>query len=156
MSAVVKYDETQHPVRVQRKRTRGWKMPPNTVYVGRPTVYGNEFKAGDIHPYALPGNLTTPADVAKMTIDAQGAVDLYRLGVATAGLLLGERPAFPELRGKNLACWCALDQPCHADVLLELANARSSNLADALTLKPDSQVELSKSSSPPPNKGEGE
>ena len=26
------------------------------------------------------------------------------------------------LRGKNLACWCPLDQPCHADVLLELAN----------------------------------
>lgn len=41
--------------------------------------------------------------------------------------LPGERPealrgALPELRGKNLACWCALDQPCHADVLLELAN----------------------------------
>lgn len=29
----------------------------------------------------------------------------------------------PFLRGKNLACWCALDQPCHADVLLEVANA---------------------------------
>lgn len=28
-----------------------------------------------------------------------------------------------DLRGKNLACWCALDKPCHADVLLELANA---------------------------------
>ena len=27
-----------------------------------------------------------------------------------------------ELRGKNLACWCSLDQECHADVLLELAN----------------------------------
>lgn len=28
-----------------------------------------------------------------------------------------------ELRGRDLACWCPLDQPCHADVLLELANA---------------------------------
>jgi hypothetical protein len=27
-----------------------------------------------------------------------------------------------DLRGKNLACWCPLDQPCHADVLLEIAN----------------------------------
>jgi hypothetical protein len=27
-----------------------------------------------------------------------------------------------ELRGHDLACWCPLDQPCHADVLLELAN----------------------------------
>lgn len=35
-------------------------------------------------------------------------------------------PKFPDLldglRGKNLACWCDLDQPCHADVLIELAN----------------------------------
>jgi hypothetical protein len=36
------------------------------------------------------------------------------------------RAAREELAGKNLACWCALDQPCHADVLLELANADSS------------------------------
>jgi hypothetical protein len=28
-----------------------------------------------------------------------------------------------QLGGKNLACWCPIDQPCHADVLLELANA---------------------------------
>jgi hypothetical protein len=113
------------PVRIQRQRTKGWRMPPNTVYVGRPTVYGNDYKAGDIHPYALPENLTTPADVKAMTIDAQGAVDLYRLAVATAGVMTGRTPAFPELRGKNLACWCAHDQPCHADVLLELANAPS-------------------------------
>ena len=31
---------------------------------------------------------------------------------------------FEELRGKNLACWCPLGSPCHADVLLELANKR--------------------------------
>lgn len=30
-----------------------------------------------------------------------------------------------ELCGKDLACWCPLDQPCHADVLLELAAQRS-------------------------------
>ena len=27
-----------------------------------------------------------------------------------------------DLAGKDLACWCPLDRPCHADVLLELAN----------------------------------
>jgi hypothetical protein len=31
------------------------------------------------------------------------------------------------LRGKNLACWCALDAPCHADVLLAFANLRETN-----------------------------
>jgi len=30
-----------------------------------------------------------------------------------------------QLRGKNLACWCDDKGPCHADVLLELANARA-------------------------------
>lgn len=34
----------------------------------------------------------------------------------------GWRKIRRELAGKNLACWCPLDQPCHADVLLELAN----------------------------------
>lgn len=31
------------PIRVQRSRAKGWKMPANTVYVGRPTVWGNPF-----------------------------------------------------------------------------------------------------------------
>jgi hypothetical protein len=37
-------------------------------------------------------------------------------------LLFSSREA-AELLGKDLACWCPLGQPCHADVLLELANA---------------------------------
>jgi Domain of unknown function (DUF4326) len=36
-------DVTERPKRIQRKRTKGWKMPPNTVYVGRPTRLGNPF-----------------------------------------------------------------------------------------------------------------
>lgn len=36
--------------------------------------------------------------------------------------LLPQRPDLEPLRGHDLACWCPLDQPCHADVLLELAN----------------------------------
>jgi hypothetical protein len=30
------------------------------------------------------------------------------------------------LRGKNLACWCKPGEPCHADVLLEIANREAS------------------------------
>lgn len=111
------------PVRIQRKRTKGWKMPANTVYVGRPTKYGNPFKVGDFHPYALPENLETEEGRAAMRIDAQCACDLYRLSYATGCMLAGRiANPFPELTGKNLACFCSLDQPCHADVLLELAN----------------------------------
>jgi hypothetical protein len=32
--------------------------------------------------------------------------------------------SLPELRGRDLACWCPLDEPCHADVLLEIVNAQ--------------------------------
>ena len=90
------------PIRVQRKRTKGWQMPQNTVYVGRPTKWGNPFTVDDCG-----------GSVAE-------AVECFRsLVVCGARLSLAE---LRELRGKNLACWCPLDQPCHADVLLELAN----------------------------------
>ena len=84
------------PVRIQRKRTKGWKMPANTVYVGRGSKWGNPFtfaNSGRVHP-------------------------ALRFACEVAPLL-----DVSPLRGKNLACWCALDQPCHADAILELANA---------------------------------
>ena len=95
------------PIRVQRKRTKGWKMPPNTVYVGRAngvsiyTVYQNPYRIG-------------------VDGDREKVLNLYVKQVV---------PSFDfsilrkRLGGKNLACWCALDQPCHADIVLELANA---------------------------------
>lgn len=86
--------------RIQRKRTRGWKMPANAVYVGRPGKWGNPYKIGTI-----------------MIPDARAAVEAF-----AANLPLGKIRGIEELRGKDLACWCALDQPCHADILLKLAN----------------------------------
>ena len=87
------------PVRIQRKRTRGWRAPANTVYVGRGSRWGNPYKIGT----CLIGN-------------AEMAVAAY-----AANLPLGDLFT-RDLRGKNLMCWCALDQPCHADVLLRIAN----------------------------------
>lgn len=86
------------PHRVQLRRTRGWRMPPNTVSVSRPGPWGNPYAVG-VHG------------------DAAQCVQLYRGLVARFPSV-----AFTDLRGKNLACWCALDKPCHADVLLEIAN----------------------------------
>jgi hypothetical protein len=113
----MKNDERPRPKRIQRKRTKGWKMPPNTVFVGRPSAWGNPFKInnGDCdHPDCGP--------TSHPPLTRQGAIEAYRrylpglLRVQGHGLLA-------TLRGKNLACWCPLDQPCHADVLLEIANA---------------------------------
>ena len=93
------------PKRIQRKRTKGWTMPENAVYVGRPTSWGNSFEVGE--------HGTAQECVAKFLLD----VEAWRL----------EHPEAYQrwiggLRGKDLVCWCPLDQPCHADVLLKLAN----------------------------------
>lgn len=86
--------------RIQRKRTKGWKMPEGAVYVGRPTRWGNPFL---IKKYgrAL-------------------AIFNYRMRMINYASIGGD---LSELTGKDLACWCPLDQPCHADVLLEIANS---------------------------------
>jgi len=70
-------------------------MPENTVYVGRGSKWGNPFP------------VTTDMPLDK-------SLELYRDQLDITGL--------KELQGKNLACWCPLDKPCHADILLELAN----------------------------------
>lgn len=101
------------PIRIQRKRTPGWKMPPNTVYVGRPTKWGN--------PWFVEGDLVKIVNkkTAQVWIEGGGGLKaclaMYR---AHAIKCLPVK----ELKGKNLACFCRTDQPCHADVLLQLAN----------------------------------
>ncbi len=105
------------PVRIQRKRTKGWRMPENTVYVGRPSDWGNPFMVGE-HRLVIHASRRT--SLARVQSPEQ-AVALFREHCrwpAVSGPRMRR-----ELRGKNLACWCPLDQPCHADVLLEWANA---------------------------------
>ena len=114
------------PVRIQRQRTKGWRMPENTVYVGRPTRWGNPFTFANDGPLALEyfRDLCTGVFSTSMrdnTMRAYRRAEARIYGAAPATLTLAEQAAI-FLRGKNLACWCPLDQPCHADVLLELAN----------------------------------
>jgi hypothetical protein len=99
------------PQRIQRKRTRGWKMPPNTVYVGRPTKWGNPYRVGD--------------GLCKTAIDVVWFFESWLID-GTNYTSEQTAPEIAEIRrelaGKNLACFCALDEPCHADVLLRIAN----------------------------------
>lgn len=116
--------ETDKPVRVQRKRTKGWKMPPNTVSVTRPGPWGNPFS---VAPSAKPGVRVGGASGYIAVPSAADAVDCFREMMTADGETAEKlRSLLPNLRGKNLACFCPLDQPCHADVLLELANERPS------------------------------
>jgi len=77
-------------------------MPPNTFKVDRASNFGNPYRLSDVG-----GDPVRAVAAFRSWADS----DAYR------------QAARRVLRGKNLACWCALDAPCHADVLLELANA---------------------------------
>lgn len=119
------------PKRIQRKRSKGWRMPTGAVYVGRPTTWGNPWSPAGYWDAGYPGS---PA------VAAAACVEQFRAWLTgTRSSWSGETPLAPwslpgvpesawpkpdvtRLRGKDLACWCPLDQPCHADVLLELAN----------------------------------
>ncbi len=98
--------KAKKPQRVVRRRTKNWKMPAETVYVGRPTVWGN--------PFVVRSEL-----IGGGKLSAGKSIALYRQYAQEAFNLRDLRAC---LRGKNLACWCPLGQPCHADVLLEMAN----------------------------------
>jgi hypothetical protein len=132
----------EQPRRIQRKRSKGFKMPKNTVYVGRPSKWGNPFEVGSMQYSEFSGVLELE-DIKKYFKVKTGIV----MGVETVirvenqlsiplkiedCLFLYEkylaRGIYPlsdyisKLKGKNLACWCKLDEPCHADILLKLAN----------------------------------
>jgi len=110
--------------RVQLSRAKGWRMPPNTVSVARPTLWGNPFRVGvedaatcvALYKDALRGRYYLASNqqyVAHHAWIARWRARRYRHPI----------DAISELRGKDLACWCSLDAACHADVLLRLANA---------------------------------
>jgi hypothetical protein len=155
------------PERIQRQRTKGWRMPEAAVYVGRPSPWGNPFEwngkeapwmalsfgcqadeagrreaavlgfrwwvtRGNPKDYpGLPGK-RKPADAGGGEIEySSGRIAPIGDVVAGLGTMMFLRqplamPPVPDLtplRGKDLACWCPLAHPCHADVLIELANA---------------------------------
>lgn len=107
----------ERPRRVQLRRAKGWRMPPNTVKIDRTTLFGNPFsviKYGHDRAVGLHGAWLTGRSVGKQSADMRQR----RKAVLEA---------LPTLRGKNLACLCALPEHgapdnCHAALLLELAN----------------------------------
>lgn len=104
------------PRRIQRQRRRGWRMPPGAVYVGRPTQWGNEYEL----PGRLRGYINDAGDVVILPNTRDNVVAWFR---ASAVERHETNPNWlAPLRGKDLACWCRLDELCHADVLLKLAN----------------------------------
>jgi hypothetical protein len=108
------------PQRVQLSRAKGWRMPPNTVKVDRSTRFGNPFNA--TQRYIAFDHLLYPAPLVPLRCEPSldRCLDLF---AAYLRARLTADPHFVDpLRGKNLACWCSEGAPCHADVLLRVAN----------------------------------
>jgi len=122
--------------RIQRRRTKGWRMPENTVYVGRGTKWGNPLKVipdkqfddgfGKIFVHSWGANMWHDTGLCGDTSDM---LHMYRLMLEGAKFMNVKlqvwsnhfaRLDFSELKGKDLACWCPLDKECHADILIEM------------------------------------
>jgi hypothetical protein len=118
------------PQRIQRKRTKGYKTPPGTVYVGRPSRFGNPFRVGVwgtaqecvdayrrwMDPHPTPENTTW-----RNSLYDDPRFD-HHYKPYWGFLLMAAHVITNHLRGKNLSCWCKIGEPCHADILLEIAN----------------------------------
>ena len=113
------------PVRIQRKRTRGWTMPPGAVYVGRPSMWGNPFRVG-----VYSDNQAECVEMFRWCLSKfpvpLDRIELWRREGGSSTCLIGmagnRLPFMGRLRGHDLVCWCPLGAACHADILLEIAN----------------------------------
>lgn len=117
--------------RIQRQRAAGWRMPEGAVYVGRPSKWGNPIDLADVgaqFPSLTEGQVAQSVVRQFEALAQRGEMHLpnWRRVGGERGPITWTYPSVAEIRaelaGKDLACWCALDMPCHADVLLELAN----------------------------------
>lgn len=124
------------PQRIQLRRAAGWRKPPGAISVARPSRWGNPFRVlqhgrDTEHPgcwfIACPDGMHVGLYALRADAAAD-AVALYRdeyldevekLRPGTRGQIRA------DLGGHDLGCWCRPGDPCHADVLLELANDRT-------------------------------
>jgi len=118
---------TQMPKRIQRKRTKGWRMPAGCIYVGRPTVFGNPYKTADEFRTLI-----------EAIIGFSGQSEFHKTTLREFSHVYYMVGRLEELRNKDLCCWCKLCDahrdgkpfdvecpdcdPCHADPLGEIAN----------------------------------
>lgn len=102
------------PRRIQQRRTAGWRKPEGAVSVAR----GKGRRWGN--PYVLPPGATED--------DHRLVVALYSAALLAGRLAVTTADARRELAGRDLMCWCPPGWPCHADVLLDIANDKETTV----------------------------
>jgi hypothetical protein len=112
------------PERIQLRRTKGWRKPPDAVVVARPTRWGNPFNWKNSPSVVWPMGCEEPVYVTASDRRYNAVRDFENL-IRYGGGLNGY-PSHDEIRrdlaGRDLCCWCPPGHPCHADVLMEIAN----------------------------------
>jgi len=112
--------------RVQRQRTKGWRKPEGAVYVGRGSAWGNPYRVvphGKIGPFDVYWHDHFCGQSTGLEAARRMAVKRFTADRANHHHNMPDDATIrAKLAGKDLMCWCPLDQPCHADVLLEIAN----------------------------------
>lgn len=119
------------PVRIQRSRAKGWRKPPNTVICMRPGPFCNPCRCDDAGVPRMPDGREIAVNGLQVIAGPKRGLGVVRRTMLVEGYKHWiERPEQAdlrarirrELRGKNLSCSCPLGEPCHVDVLLEIAN----------------------------------
>jgi hypothetical protein len=118
------------PVRIQRRRTKGWRAPEHAVYVGRPTRFGNPYRLiRQDNGWAVQfGDHGGSVGIFHNDFEARRyATEAFRVWINLPEQADTLRLFRALLHGRDLTCWCPLPadgQPdhCHAAVLLEIAN----------------------------------
>lgn len=136
-------------VRIQRHRTKGWRLPENAICVTRPGLWGNPFVGKEAIPafrrYAIFRALGLPVTYRNVAIgedEMQVNVEGYQFDAVASEHDTEPTTVFPpldrewldELHGRDLACWCDIHDPCHADFLLELMAAGVRSAVDGSDL----------------------
>jgi Domain of unknown function (DUF4326) len=106
--------------RIQIRHAKEWQQPPNTVRTDTPSLWANPFHThgDDIALHSLHSDLAFSM-FEDMIVKCHGWV-AHRGHVK---VVISVADVRERLKGKNLACTCALDQQCHADLLLKIANS---------------------------------
>lgn len=105
------------PKRIQLRRTKGWRKPEGAIVVSRPSTWGN--------PYSVEvyGNRESAVGEFQRFLDTRRQGWRQDSWYVRGAHYPSDHEIRAELAGRDLCCWCPLDQPCHGDVLLDVANS---------------------------------